>query len=142
MKEGQVFLRVTPTEEGLLRQYEQLRRERPKIHTGDEISRWLDTHNLSKVGSAAGYAAHVFKFLRDTYPNNQTLKLEQAELALRAEAMKWAPKFAKLWEGRAHFTIYVDPELDYASYLGLATHEDDGGAVSYTHLTLPTSDLV
>jgi len=127
MKEGQVFLRVTPTEEGLLRQYEQLRRERPKIHIGSEIDRWLDTHNLSKVGSAAGYAAQGFKFLCDTYPNNQTLKLEQAELALRAEAMRWAPKFAKLWEGRAHFTIYVDPELDYASYLGLATHDDDGG---------------
>ena len=129
MNGGKTFLRVTPTEEGLLRQYERLRKENPKCLVGDETERWLHTHNLSKVGSAAGYAAETYKFLCETYPSNQTLKLERAraEFALRAEAVKWAPKFAQLWEGKAHFTLYTDTGLTNATYIGLATHEDDGG---------------
>ena len=124
---GRILLNVTPTEEGLLAQYEQLRRERPKIFVGDEVQRWLETHNLSQVEKAAGYVVQTLTFLRENHPKDQILNSERAEIALRAEVVKWAPRFAKLWEGRAHFTIFVDAELDYASYLGLATHDGDNG---------------
>ena len=121
------LVHVAPTDEGLLAQYERLRREYPKAWVGEEVSRWLETHNLSQVEKAAGYVVQTLTFLRENHPKDQILNSERAEIALRAEVVKWAPRFAKLWEGRAHFTIFVDAELDYASYLGLATHDGDNG---------------
>lgn len=121
----QRLLHVTPTEGGLLSQYKKLRLERSKAFVGGEVYRWLETHTLSNEEEAAGYVVHTLKYLREKSPDDKTLQLERAESALRAEVVKWAPRFAKLWEGRAHFTIFTEPALDFASYLGLATHSDD-----------------
>ena len=113
----------------LVEQHDNLRRDRQPSDLYDEqIFRWLLTDRLSTKEEAASYVLKTLNFLREKSPDDATLKSERAESALRDEFVRWAPKFALLWEGRAHFTVstVTDKERDSTSRVfSIATHSGD-----------------